>query len=301
MINKIGYACINMTLGKSATTNRGMTQKTLLTRGTDYVSELALKNCQDVIKILRWNEQNGIKMFRLSSCLIPWGNVVEIDDLKDIDQIRSVLKEAGDYAHEHGHRIGTHPGPFTVIASPNKAVVENAFKDLEMHAKVFDMMGLSKTSYNKINIHVNTTSGGKKESMDRFCEAFQSLSESVRSRLVVENDDKLKQYTVEDLMYLYEKIGIPITFDYFHHSHNPGSLTEEQALKLAATTWPEGVVQATHYSESKRLHENNPKENARAHSDMINSLPETYGVTIDVMTECKMKELALLPHLPLVK
>jgi UV DNA damage endonuclease len=301
MINKIGYACINMTLGKSATTNRGMTQKTLLARGTDYVSELALKNCQDVIKILRWNEQNGIKMFRLSSCLIPWGNVVEIDDLKDIDQIRSVLKEAGDYAHEHGHRIGTHPGPFTVIASPNKAVVENAFKDLEMHAKIFDMMGLSKTPYNKINIHVNTTSGGKKESMDRFCEAFQSLSESVRSRLVIENDDKLKQYTVEDLMYLYEKIGIPITFDYFHHSHNPGSLTEEQALKLAATTWPEGVVQATHYSESKRLHENNPKENARAHSDMINSLPETYGVTIDVMTECKMKELALLPHLPLVK
>jgi len=301
MINKIGYACINMTLGKSATTNRGMTQKTLLTRGTDYVSELALKNCQDVIKILRWNEQNGIKMFRLSSCLIPWGNVVEIDDLKDIDQIRSVLKEAGDYAHEHGHRIGTHPGPFTVIASPNKAVVENAFKDLEMHAKVFDMMGLSKTPYNKINIHVNTTSGGKKESMDRFCEAFQSLSESVRSRLVVENDDKLKQYSVEDLMYLHEKIGIPITFDYFHHSHNPGSLTEEQALKLAATTWPEDIVQATHYSESKRLHENNPKENARAHSDMINSLPETYGVTIDVMTECKMKELALLPYLPLVK
>jgi UV DNA damage endonuclease len=278
-----------------------MTQKTLLTRGTDYVSELALKNCQDVIKILRWNEQNGIKMFRLSSCLIPWGNVVEIDDLKDIDQIRSVLKEAGDYAHQHGHRISTHPGPFTVIASPNKAVVENAFKDLEMHAKVFDMMGLSKTPYNKINIHVNTTSGGKKESMDRFCEAFQSLSESVRSRLVIENDDKLKQYTVEDLMYLHEKIGLPITFDYFHHSHNPGSLTEEQALKLAATTWPEDIVQATHYSESKRLHENNPKENARAHSDMINSLPETYGVTIDVMTECKMKELALLPYLPLVK
>jgi UV DNA damage endonuclease len=240
-------------------------------------------------------------MFRLSSCLIPWGNVVEIDDLKDIDQIRSVLKEAGDYAHQHGHRISTHPGPFTVIASPNKAVVENAFKDLEMHAKVFDMMGLSKTPYNKINIHVNTTSGGKKESMDRFCEAFQSLSESVRSRLVIENDDKLKQYTVEDLMYLHEKIGLPITFDYFHHSHNPGSLTEEQALKLAATTWPEDIVQATHYSESKRLHENNPKENARAHSDMINSLPETYGVTIDVMTECKMKELALLPYLPLVK
>lgn len=297
MINKIGYACINMTLGKSATTNRGMTQKTLLAKGTDYVSELALKNCQDVIKILKWNEQNGIKMFRLSSCLIPWGNVVDIDKLKDIEEIRSTLKAAGDYATAHDIRITTHPGPFTVIASPNKVVVENAFKDLEMHAKIFDMLGLSKTPYNKINIHVNTTAGGKQESMQRFCDAFQMLSESVRSRLVVENDDKPKQYTVEDLIFIHEKIGIPITFDYFHHSLNPGNLSEEQALKLAATTWPAGITQAVHYSESKRLHENNDKENARAHSDYINRLPETYGVEIDVMTECKMKELAILPHL----
>jgi UV DNA damage endonuclease len=297
MINKIGYACINLSLGKSVTTNRGMTQKTLLSRGTDYVSELALKNCQDVIKILKWNEQNGIKMFRLSSCLIPWGNVVDIDELRDIDQIRSVLKEAGDYAHEHDIRITTHPGPFTVIASTNNTVVVNAIKDLEMHAKVFDLMGLSKTPYNKINIHVNTTTDGKLESMKRFCDAYWHLSDSVRSRLVVENDDKPKQYTVEDLIFIHEQIGIPITFDYFHHSLNPGNLTEEDALKLAATTWPKGITQAVHYSESKRLHENNNKENARAHSDYINSLPETYGVEIDVMTECKMKDLALLPHL----
>ena len=297
MINKLGYACICLSLGKSATTNRGMTQKTLLTKGTDYVSELALKNCQDVIKILKWNEQNGIKMFRLSSALIPWGNVIDIDQLKDIEQIKAALKEAGDYAHDRGHRITTHPGPFTVIASTNQNVVDNSFRDLEMHAKVFDMMGLSKTPHNKINIHVNTTSGGKKESMKRFNGAFWFLSESVRSRLVVENDDKPKQYTVEDLMFIHQDTKIPITFDYFHHSLNPGNQTEEEALKLAASTWPKGITQAVHYSESKRLHENNNKENARAHSDYINKLPETYGLDIDIMTECKMKELALLPHL----
>lgn len=299
MINKIGYACINLSLGKSVTTNRGMTLKTFKAKGPDYVSELALKNAQDVIKILEWNEQHNIKMFRLSSALIPWGNVIDIDSLKDIDQIAAALKQAGDYAAQHGHRISTHPGPYTVIASTNNNVVVNAIKDLEMHAKVFDLMGLSKTPYNKINIHVNTTTNGKKESMMRFCDAYWHLSDSVRSRLVVENDDKASQYAVEDLMRVHESIGIPITFDYFHHSHQPGSLSEEQALKLAATTWPEGIVQAVHYSESKRLHENNPKENARAHSDLIHNLPETYGITIDVMTECKLKDLAILPHLPL--
>ena len=300
MINKLGYACICLSLGKSVTTNRGMTQKTLLAKGTDYVSELALKNCQDIIKILKWNEEHDIKMFRLSSALIPWGNVIQIDKLRDIEQITAALKAAGDYAHDHGHRISTHPGPFTVIASLNKVVVENSFRDLEMHAKVFDLMGLSKTPYNKINIHVNTTVGGKHESMQRFCDAFESLSESVRSRLVVENDDKPKQYTVEDLMYIHERIGIPITFDYFHHSLNPGNQTEEQALKLAATTWPKGITQAVHYSESKRLHENNDKENARAHSDYITKLPETYGLDIDIMTEAKCKDLAILPYLEAV-
>lgn len=294
-MGKIGYACINMTLGKSATTNRGMTMKTFKAKGLPYVSELALKNAQDVIKILKWNEAHNIKMFRLSSALIPWGNAINIDELPDIVAITAALKEAGDYAHEHGHRITTHPGPYTVIASPNNTVVVNAIKDLEMHAKVFDLMGLSKTPYNKINIHVNTTAGGKEVSMKRFCDAFWHLSESVRSRLVVENDDKPKQYTVEDLMYIHKLICIPVTFDYFHHSLNPGNQTEEEAVKLAATTWPTGIAQAVHYSESKRLHENNSKENARAHSDYINALPNIYGLEIDIMTEAKMKELAILP------
>ena len=292
---KIGYACINMTLGKSATTNRGMTLKTFKAKGLPYVSELTLKNAQDVIKILKWNEAHNIKMFRLSSALIPWGNSIDIDTLPDIVEITAALKEAGDYAQEHGHRITTHPGPFTVIASPNNNVVVNAIKDLEMHAKVFDLMGLSKTPYNKINIHVNTTAGGKEIAMRRFCDAFWHLSDSVRSRLVVENDDKPNQYTVEDLMYVHKLIGIPITFDYFHHSLNPGNLTEQQALELASTTWPDGITQAVHYSESKRTHEADTKINSRAHSDYINALPNNYNMDIDVMTECKMKELAILP------
>lgn len=297
MIEKIGYACINMTLGKSATTNRGMTLKTFRAKGLDYVSELATKNAQDLIKILRWNEERGIKMFRMSSGMVPWGNCIDMDNIPNNKEMLRAFKEAGDYAEQYGHRLSFHPGPFTVIASPNNSVVENAIKDLEMHSKIMDWMGLSKTPYNKINIHVNTTAGGKEASMKRFCEAFRFLSESVRNRLVVENDDKPKQYTVEDLMFVHKATGIPITFDYFHHSLNPGNQTEEQALKLAATTWPDGINQAVHYSESKRLHENNNKLNSRAHSDYIDNLPETYGTTIDVMTECKMKELALLPHL----
>ncbi len=37
----LGYACINMSMGKKVTTNRAMVKRTFQTKGLDYVSELA--------------------------------------------------------------------------------------------------------------------------------------------------------------------------------------------------------------------------------------------------------------------
>jgi len=293
----LGYACINMTLGKAVTTNRGMVKKTFLAKGPDWVSELALANSRDIIKILEWNRLRGIKLFRLTSALIPWGDSLDLTQLKDYEEIRSELKKAGDFAREHGIRITTHPGPFNVLLSPNEAVVEKTIQDLEMHGKIFDMIGLDKSPYNKINIHCNGVYGDKPAAMDRFCLNFSRLSESVRSRLTVENDDKASMYSVIDLMYIHKKIGTPIVFDYHHHGFCTGDLTEEEALKLAAETWPEGIKQLVHYSESKALHEGNTKLKPQAHSDYINSLPNTYGLDLDIMIEARAKELAILPFI----
>ena len=101
----IGYACINMTVGKKITTNRTMVKKTFNQKGLDYVSELALLNAKDVIKILEWNRMNGIKFFRLSSTIIPWGDNFDITQLKDYKEIKSELKKAGDFAKFHNIRI----------------------------------------------------------------------------------------------------------------------------------------------------------------------------------------------------
>jgi len=293
----LGYACINMTMGKKVTTNRTMVKRTFNEKGLDYVSELALLNAKDVIRILEWNRLNDISLFRLSSALIPWGDNIDITQLKDYKEIKSELKKAGDYAKFWNMRINSHPGPFNVLVSPSELVVEKTIADLELHGKVFDMMGLSKTPYNNINIHCNGVYGDKKAAMDRFIKNFQRLSKSVQSRLTIENDDKASMYSVKDLMYIYEKIGIPIVFDYHHHQFCTGDLSEEQALKLAATTWPKNIKQEVHYSESKALHENNPKEKPQAHSLYINALPNTYGLDLDVMVEAKAKELAILPYL----
>jgi len=293
----LGYACICMSKGKYVTTNRTMVKKTFESKGLDYVSELALANASDIIKILEWNRMNGIKFFRLSSAIIPWGDHLDITQLKDYKEIKRILKQAGDFAKFWNMRINSHPGPFNVLPSPNESVVQKTLSDLELHGKIFDMMGLSKTPYNNINIHCNGVYGDKQSAMDRLITNFKRLSPSVRKRLTLENDDKASMYSVRDLMYIHENTGIPIVFDYHHHQFCTGDLSEEAALKLAATTWPKGITQEVHYSESKALHENNPKEKPQAHSLYINSLPDTYGLDVDIMVEAKAKELAILPFI----
>ena len=293
----LGYACINMTMGKKVGTNRSMVKRTFQSKGLDYVSELALLNAKDIIKILEWNRMNGIKFFRLSSAIVPWGDNINLTQLKDYKEIKSELKKAGDFAKFHNIRITSHPGPFVVLTSPKENVVEAAIKDLELHGKIFDMMGLSKTPYNKINIHCNGVYGDKISAMDRFCKNFKRLSKSVQSRLTVENDDKASMYSVCDLMYIHDRIKIPIVFDYHHYQFCKGVLSEDEALELAVSTWPIGITPVVHYSESKALHENDSKVKPQAHSDYIKQLPNTYGINVDIMVEAKAKELAILPFI----
>ena len=292
----LGYACINMSLGKNVTTNRSMVKRTFNEKGLDYVSELALANSKDLLKILVWNKNNNIKFFRLSSAMVPWGDGLDLTTLKDYNEISTALRKAGDYAKANGIRITSHPGPFVVLTSPKENVVEAAIKDLELHGKIFDLLGLSQTPYNKINIHCNGVYGDKLSAMDRFCENYLKLSDSVKKRLTVENDDKASMYNVKDLMYIHNRINIPIVFDYHHHLFNTGDLSEEEALKLAITTWGD-ITPVVHYSESKALHEENNKLKPQAHSDYIKSLPNTYGLNVDIMVEAKAKELAILPFI----
>lgn len=298
----LGYACINMTLGEQKpkiTTNRSMIKKTFIDKGIDYAGELSLLNSRDLCEIVKWNVENGINFFRISSDIFPWASEYNIEDLPQYQRIKTVLSSCGNYARENGVRLTSHPGPFNVLVSPREHVVQNTIIDLTNHGKVFDLLGLDRTPYNKINIHCNGVYGDKKSALDRFCKNFELLPESVQTRLTVENDDKATMYSVKDLMYIHERIGIPIVFDYHHHKFCTGDMTEQEALELAISTWPKGITPVVHYSESKSLHESNDKLKPQAHSDYINNLPNTYGNNVDIMVESKAKELSILPHINL--
>tara|TARA_R100000734_G_C3249266_1_gene51367 strand:- start:65 stop:559 length:495 start_codon:yes stop_codon:yes gene_type:complete len=158
-------------------------------------------------------------------------------------------------------------------------------------------MGVSRTPYNKINIHLGGAYGDKQSAMERFCKNFERLPDSVQTRLTVENDDKASMYSVQDLYDgVYKRIGIPIVFDYHHHRFCPGDLTEREALELAMSTWPDDIVPVVHYSESRRDEQNNDKLKPQAHSDYVYDYIDTYGNTVDIMIEAKRKEQAVFRY-----
>jgi UV DNA damage endonuclease len=290
---KIGYACINMTLGSQKpkiTTNRGMVRKTFDQKGITYVSELALQNILDLIEVVKWNHKNGIHFYRMSSDMFPWMSEYEFTDLPDYEKIKKLLSGLGILAEKYDQRLTFHPGPFNVLCSPNEDVVKRTINDLDKHSQIMDMIGLSTTPYNKINIHIGGVYGDKQSAMERWVNNFHLLSKNTKSRLTIENDDKTSAYTVADLMYINEKTGIPIVFDYHHHTCHPDGMSHEEALVMAMSTWPKGITPIVHISEPR------DEKNFRAHHDYVVNEVNTYGYDVDIMMEAKAKELAVLEY-----
>lgn len=285
----LGYACINVSLSEEGiSTNKGMIRRTFLERGVPYASGIALQNVQALLQILEWNVAHGITVFRITSELFPWASEYRLEEMPDYREIRSVLEQAGKLPI----RVSTHPGPFNKMAGTG-AVLQNTIKDLEIHARLFDLMGLDPSHWNKINIHVGGAYGDKDATLKRFAQNFKLLSSGLQKRLTVENDDKPGLFTVGELHPLWEMTGVPIVFDYFHHKLHPGLQTEEEAFHTAYETWD--VKPVFHFSSSRRDFED-PTAKREAHSDWVHEPIRTYGKDVDIVLETKMKEQALLRY-----
>ncbi|KAG2488277.1 hypothetical protein HYH03_013127 [Edaphochlamys debaryana] len=291
----LGYACLCDTMRSNGIfTSRDTNKKGFDSKGLPHVSKLALANARDLLPLIHWNEAHGIRLFRLSSCIFPWMSFYRLEDLPDAEDIKQALAAAGEAATRLGHRLTFHPSEFTKIASDRSEVVDTSVKELEVHSRIFDLMGfLPATVYNKINFHVGAVYGDKIASMDRFADVvLNRLSPNCRARITVENDDRASMYSVRDLTYLSAKAGIPIVFDFHHHRFCTGGMSEEEAFRTALATWPPGVKPIVHWSESQE------GRRAHAHSDYISGPINLYGLEdeVDVMIESKAKELALLHY-----
>lgn len=298
MFINLGYACINMQLrDKNVFCSRTARKKTYEEKGLSYVGELALNNCKDLYVVLKWNKENNISLFRITSNLFPWASEYILQDLPQYKEISKVLKICGDFAKENNIRLSFHPGQFNCLSSEKDYVVKNAVQDLNHHSEIFDLMGMPRNHNAKINIHMGSTCGGElQKAADNFCRNFHLLDEGTMSRLTIENDDKPAMFSTKFIYdNVYKRIGTPIVFDAHHFELGPQDADYSDSFFMAYETW-QNIVPTFHYSNSKKTYEDPTCRVYTAHSDFYYKPFISFGKRVDLMLEAKYKEKALFKY-----
>jgi UV DNA damage endonuclease len=270
---RLGYACVNTQLPSAARTVR------LANATAQRLRELIAGNLDALEEIMRWNIEHDIEVFRITSGLIPFGSH-PANDLVWCEEFADRFDRVGAL----GGRLSTHPGQYTVLSSARPEVVANAVAELEYHDRLLSALGLD--SAHKIVIHVGST--------ERFEAAFQTLSEDVRSRLVLENDE---QAPLAEILPLAERLRVPVVFDVFHHRLAPsfaGVPTRELVLMVAETWRASDGPQKIHFSTQA------PGKRRGAHAETIDLeafdelVDEVGDLPLDCMLELKDKEQSVL-------
>ena len=282
---QLGYPTQNLTL--QASTNRTLRLASLV--DVEKVKGLVRENIADLKRILRWNAEHGVGLFRMGQNLIPFASHPAFPYEWETEH-GETLREAGELARDLGIRLSMHPGQYINPGSPKPDVVQRSLTELRYVARVFDFLG---SSDSVAVLHMGGAHADKQGSAARFIEVMRSEAR-ILHYLALENDERV--WTVAEVTRTANDLGIPAITDAFHHDLNPGGLTLKEALDLSLPTWaPRGVRPKLHLSSQ------DPTKQAGAHAYSVDSqdwqalLGVIGGRDVDVMVEAKGKECALAP------
>ena len=199
------------------------------------------------------------------------------------------MRETGNDARRlvqnaHDLRLSFHPDQFVVLNSPNPKTLAHSLAELNHQAEVAEWIGAD-----TINIHGGGAYGDKPTALRALRANIERLPAPVRSRLTLENDDKV--YTPEDLLPVCADTGVPLVYDVHHHRCLPDGLSIEDATDRARATW----------NREPLFHLSSPLEGwdgpkPERHHDYIDAadFPKAWlGWLLTVEVEAKAKELAL--------
>lgn len=283
---RIGYPCVSRLTGR--TTNH----ETILRAATpEKLRALTRQNLADLREILRHNLAHGWLLFRIGSSVVPFAShpVNALDWQAEFEQD---LTEIGAFARNNGMRLSFHPGQYTVLNSPDPHTVRRAIEEIAYSAAFLDALGMDTAS--KVVIHLGGIYGDKPAALARFVETVTALGDSLRRRLVIENDER--SYTPADALWVSARTALPVVFDNLHYAANPGSGRLDDLLEQIFATWkPEDGVPKVHFSSQA------PGGRIGHHADYAN--PDEFQAwrlrwaqfgDFDLMLEAKAKDEALL-------
>ena len=252
------------------------------------LSRLCLTNAEALMATLKYCDCHGIGAFRINSQILPVKTHPEagykIDSLPDGAAIIEQFRECGGFAREKNIRLSFHPDQFVVLNSPNLATHGRSVSELIYQAEVAEWVGAD-----TINIHGGGAYGDKTAALDALRRNIERLPEPVRSRLTLENDDKV--FAPIDLLPVCEDTGVPLVYDVHHHRCLTDGMSVADATRRASSTW----------NREPLFHISSPLEGwggpkpARHHDYIdIGDFPkEWFGRLLTVDVEAKAKELAV--------
>ncbi len=249
-----------------------------------------------------------IGMYRISSELAPYVTHPEMPQFHhQVAECTAELAQIGALARGADLRLSFHPAQHIVLNAAGPDLVARSAADLIVQATILDAMGLGPEAV--VVTHLGGVYGNRYAARERFVRNYEALPEVGRRRLVLENDDT--RFSVADILWVHERIGIRLVFDNLHHRlNNPTDIPPREALAACLATWPADVRPKIHFSSPRTEwlvaggDGDQPAEVRQTrwsyHSDYVNPfefidfLRMAEGLRpFDVMLEVRAKDLAL--------
>ena len=288
MIIRLGYACICTSLD-NITTSSTYTY-TNFKKNNDYnkLDKTILSNLEALIEILKFNKKNNIRFYRLSSNIIPLATHKEVS-FNYLDKYKSYYQEISKIINNNKMRIDMHPSTYCILNSTRKEVVENTTEILKYHYNLLNTMGVKEKL---IIIHIGSNTLGKQNSLSRFINNFNKLPTYLKDIIAIENDDKI--FTIEDCLYLANKLNIKVVLDYHHFLCNNTGSNINKYIKDILNTWG-NITPKMHFSSPKNKREYRHHHNYIDVDNFIKfiTILSNYNKNIDIMIEAKSKDEAM--------
>ena len=282
---KIGYACINRSIGCTA----GRTFR-LKSYSEKRLVETVQMNLLCLEKILEYNARCNILFFRITSDLIPFASH-PVNKFKWQKHFASEFAKIGNLIRRHEMRISMHPDQFTLINSLDLAIFKRSVTELRYHANLLDLMGLDTSA--KIQIHVGGVYKNKAKSLKRFISRYRRVDKEIGRRLVIENDDR--SYSTKDCLQINDETGIPVLFDTLHHDINNNGEKIIECLARTGRTWKirDGIpmIDYSHQKLDTKKGSHAETLETRRFKDFIRI---SWPCDFDIMLEIKDKERSAL-------
>jgi len=208
-----------------------------------------------------------------------------VTELPDGAAIVARFRECGAFAREHNLRLSFHPDQFVVLNSPHPENIAHSLAELAYQATVAEWIGAD-----TVNIHGGGAYGDKASALQTLRNNIERLPKPVRSRLTLENDDKI--FTPADLLPVCADTGVPLVYDVHHHRCLPDGLSVAEATERARATWNREPL---FHLSSPLAGWRGPKPERHHDYIAVRDFPDEWkNFTLTVEVEAKAKELAVL-------